>query len=166
MQLRRVVNLSRTTRSLLTNRSRIYFTAINNFAEQNFISLQVNGKKGSRNVTLFDAKIEKRCAFCSSSSSSAHNFQTEDATDPLANLFPEKEEEESASPYRNINTHEMEIPAEFSTIIREERDNLSLKIRDLRRKTITTEGYIQLPISFIQSHAILLSLTKVKIIYI
>ena len=164
MQLQRVVNLSRKTQ-LLLNRHHIWYTPINNLNETNFISLQINGQKelAQNNGVCFGATITKRCEFCSSSRSSAQNVaQTPEISsnsDP-ADIFAATAGEKSIS--NGFNTHG-QVPAKFANIIREERDNLPLKIRDLRRQTIAAEGYIQLRISFISANIILLSFTRVTI---
>ena len=162
MQLRKVAHFSSITRTLLTKRHRIYYIAINNLTECNFISLQKSSKRGleQKNAVLFNTTITNRCEFCSSSS--ARNIQTQETSsssvpaDIFAATIVEKGE------YSNRNSHD-KVPAEFAAFIREERDNLPLKIRDLRRQTIASEGYIQLIISFIQVSRILLSFRKVII---
>ena len=162
MQLRKVAHFSSITRTLLTKRHRIYYIAINNLTECNFISLQKCSKRGleQKNAVLFNTTITNRCEFCSSSN--AQNIQTQEASsssvpaDIFAATIVEKGE------CSNRNSHD-KVPAEFAAFIREERDNLPLKIRDLRRQTIASEGYIQLIISFIQVSRILLSFRKVII---
>ena len=162
MQLRKVAHFSSITRTLLTKRHRIYYIAINNLTECNFISLQKSSKRGleQKNAVLFNTTITNRCEFCSSSS--AQNIQTQETSsssvpaDIFAATIVEKGE------CSNRNSHD-KVPAEFAAFIREERDNLPLKIRDLRRQTIASEGYIQLIISFIQVSRILLSFRKVII---
>ena len=159
MQLQRVVNLSRITR-LLLNRYNIYLNGTN-------ISLQINGQieLAQKNAVCFDTTITKRRAFCSSSSISAQKSENVQAqapeissnSDPV-DIFAAATEEKSIN--TDFNTHG-DIPAKFSNILREERDNLPLKIRDLRRQTIAAEGYIRLHISYINGNIILLSFTRV-----
>ena len=162
MQLRKTVHLTRITRSLLTNRHCIYYTAINNLAEHNFISQQKNGqgRLEQKNPGFFDTTITKRCEFCSSSS--AQNIQTQEtySNSDSADNFAAAEMEKDDGVNRNLHD---QVSLEFAAIIRAERDNLPLKIRYLRRQTIATEGHMQLIISLIEVNRILLSFSKVTI---